>query len=44
MEGEFENWVQDEFYDEAETIGYEGHDYEANRIDGRFTFTDPRND
>jgi len=21
---------------------YEGHDYEENRIDGLFTFTDPR--
>jgi hypothetical protein len=24
--------------------GYEGPDFEENRIDGRFTFTDPRND
>lgn len=31
---------------EDEEIGleYEGPDFEENRIDGRFTFTDPRND
>ena len=44
-EGEFENWVQAEFdvADEGESY-YVGHDYEKNRIDGRFTFTDPRNE
>lgn len=40
MEGEFEAWLDSESY---EFTGYEGHDYEKNRIDGRFTFTDPRN-
>ena len=38
MEGEFQAWLDAEF----EHTGYEGHDYEKNRIDGRFTFTDPR--
>ena len=42
MEREFKLWLQTdgdpEFYPEN------GHDYEKNRIDGRFTFTDPRNE
>jgi hypothetical protein len=47
MEGEFERWLQADF-DDADADGYdeiyyEGHNYEENRIDGRFTFTDPRN-
>ncbi len=37
MEGEFQAWLDSQF----ESVGYEGHDYEKNRIDGRFTFTDP---
>jgi hypothetical protein len=46
-EGEFEQWLQADF--DAEESGqdegyYEGHNYEENRIDGRFTFTDPRNE
>jgi hypothetical protein len=36
----FETWVAAaENYDQD----YEGPDFEENRIDGRFTFTDPRN-
>ena len=42
MEGEFEAWLEAETA--YEHVGYEGHDYEKNRIDGRFTFTDPRNE
>lgn len=38
MEGEFERWLQAEI----EGLEYNGHDYENNRIDGTFTFTDPR--
>lgn len=41
MEGEFQAWVDAEY---ESSIPYEGHDYEKNRIDGRFTFTDPRNE
>jgi hypothetical protein len=41
MEGEFERWLAAEIENYAD-LGYEGHDYEKNRIDGRFTFTDPR--
>jgi hypothetical protein len=38
----FEAWVAaEEAYEE---VGYEGEDFEANRIDGRFTFTDPQNE
>ncbi len=45
MEGEFENWLVAETAEtEYENDRYEGRDYNANRIDGRFTFTDPRND
>ena len=48
MEGEFERWIQADF-DDTDADGhdefyYEGHNYEENRIDGRFTFTDPRNE
>ena len=39
MEGEFQAWVDAEY---ESSIEYVGHDYEKNRIDGRFTFTDPR--
>ena len=38
MEGEFEAWIDSELGN----CLYQGHDYEKNRIDGRFTFTDPR--
>ena len=41
MEGEFEAWLDWAPYGDGD---YTGHDYEKNRIDGRFTFTDPRND
>jgi Fe-S cluster assembly iron-binding protein IscA len=39
MEGEFQAWVDAEY---ESSIEYEGYDYKKNRIDGRFTFTDPR--
>jgi hypothetical protein len=38
----FESWVAS--FNDGEEFEYEGPDFEANRIDGRFTFTDPRND
>ena len=41
MEGEFERWM--ESFEDPD-IEYVGNDYENNRIDGRFTFTDPRCD
>lgn len=41
MEGEFEAWLAT-FEDSVSEENYEGHDYEKNRIDGCFTFTDPR--
>ena len=41
MEGEFELWLQT-FEDPIAEENYEGHDYDKNRIDGNFTFTDPR--
>jgi hypothetical protein len=41
MEGEFENWLKTF---EDPDFEYDGYDYEENRIDGRFTFTDPRCD
>jgi len=51
MEGEFERWVQAEAdFDDADVPGrhdeihYDGHNYEENRIDGNFTFTDPRDE
>ncbi len=38
----FDAWVEStEAYEE---VGYEGPDFDENRIDGRFTFTDPRCD
>jgi hypothetical protein len=39
MEAEFQAWVDSQY----ESVGYEGHDYNNNRIEGVFTFTDPRN-
>ena len=36
----FYTWV--EATEAYEYIGYEGPDFDENRIDGRFTFTDPR--
>ena len=41
MEGEFEQWIETWESKEA-AQKYRGHDYEKNRIDGHFTFTDPR--
>jgi hypothetical protein len=38
----FTFWV--EACEAYEEVGYEGPDFEGNRIDGRFTFTDPRNE
>ena len=38
MEGEFEAWIDSELGNRL----YDGYDYEKNRIDGHFTFTDPR--
>lgn len=38
----FESWVKSE--EAYEDVGYEGPDFSENRIDGRFTFTDPRNE
>ena len=35
----FEAWVE---ATEADETDYEGPDFDENRIDGRFTFTDPR--
>jgi hypothetical protein len=37
----FESWVESQ--DAYENVGYEGPDFNERRIDGRFTFTDPRN-
>lgn len=43
MEGEFSEWLHAEYPEPEDKIyPYSGHDYEKNRIDGRFTFTDPR--
>jgi hypothetical protein len=39
----FYKWVESTEDDEL-ALEYEGPDFEENRIDGRFTFTDPRND
>lgn len=36
----FQSWVQ--YYDDGEEDEYRGPDFDGNRIDGRFTFTDPR--
>ena len=41
MEGEFEQWIETWESKEA-AQKYKGHDYEKNRIDGHFSFTDPR--
>jgi len=41
QEEEFEGWVAS-FEDATAEENYEGPDFEANRIDGTFTFTDPR--
>jgi hypothetical protein len=42
-EGMFEAWVA--YTEEVHAdLGYDGEDFEENRIDGRFTFTDPRNE
>jgi len=41
MEGEFERWM--ESFEDPD-IEYVGNDYDKNRIDGLFTFTDPRCD
>ena len=38
----FYAWVESE--EAYENVGYEGPDFNENRIDGNFTFTDPRND
>jgi len=38
---DFESWVQ--YTEDGEADEYRGPDFEANRIDGRFTFTDPQN-
>jgi len=43
MEGEFERWVAS-FEENYADLAYDGHDYEENRIDGLFTFTDPRSE
>jgi hypothetical protein len=41
-EGAFDSWVA--FYEDDDQDGdYVGPDFNENRIDGRFTFTDPRN-
>jgi hypothetical protein len=40
MEGEFELWLAAEAGRNDEP--YTGHDYNGNRIDGCFTFTDPK--
>jgi hypothetical protein len=38
---DFNSWVE---ATEEDALDYIGPDFEANRIDGRFTFTDPRCD
>jgi hypothetical protein len=38
QEFSFEVWLESSY----ENVGYEGPDFNENRIDGRFTFTDPR--
>lgn len=37
-ESTFRAWVDSSY----ENVGYEGPDFSENRIDGRFSFTDPR--
>jgi hypothetical protein len=39
----FYQWVEST-EDEEIALEYEGPDFEENRIDGRFTFTDPKNE
>jgi len=36
----FESWIDSE--EAHEQVGYEGPDFNNNRVDGRLTFTDPR--
>jgi hypothetical protein len=43
QEKEFYEWVAS-FEESNEEKEYNGPDFEENRIDGRFTFTDPRNE
>ncbi len=45
-EGEFERWLGSVYggIDYEEFLEDGGYDYEKNRIDGRLTFTDPRNE
>jgi hypothetical protein len=40
LEGQFDAWVAS--YEDDNEAGYDGPGFEENRIDGRFTFTDPR--
>jgi hypothetical protein len=43
QEQQFEQWVaytEEVFAD----LDYDGPEFDVNRIDGRFTFTDPRNE
>lgn len=37
----FEVWVK--YYESGGEVEYHGPAFDSNRIDGRFTFTDPRN-
>lgn len=41
MEGEFQRWL-DSFEYEHQYGDYDGYDYDKNRIDGTFSFTDPK--
>lgn len=43
QEEQFDEWVAS-FEEGNEEKEYNGPDFEENRIDGRFTFTDPRNE
>jgi hypothetical protein len=40
QEEKFEEWVQS--FEEGTEDDYEGPEFDSNRIDGRFTFTDPK--
>jgi len=42
LENIFEEWVESFSDEQADGFKYNGPDFEANRIDGQFTFTDPR--
>lgn len=44
QEGMFEAWVKCNGEENYADRGYRGPDFNANRIDGRFTFTDPKNE